>query len=152
MTTPFPGNATTEGLTHASRLVNDSIHSLMALRVVVAKEKGDRETYNALWEVVRTLNEAVNTLTRNGAGNPDGVKPRVDLVDIARLDTPDSRELLELLTRTLAVAERVDAQRGNFMPDYEPGDLGSRGTDYAESVSHLACRLSMEIEPPKGRD
>jgi hypothetical protein len=124
----------------------------MTLRGIVGRQKGDLETADVLWQVICSLNDAVNTLTRNGAENPDGVKPAADLSDLARLDTPASRQLLSQLRAALMTAEAVDAQRGNVMAGYVPGPDGSRGTDYAESVSHLALRLAGEIEPPRGRD
>jgi hypothetical protein len=52
----------------------------------------------------------------------------------------------------LVTAEAVDAQRGNVLAGSVPGPDGSRRSDYAESVSHLALRLAGEIEPPRGRD
>jgi hypothetical protein len=145
MTEPLPTGATAAGLSHASRLMWEVY---LDLRRYTAQYR-DR----AIQETSVKVNDAVNVLTRMGADSPVGnptpsVFPRLP----EELDTPAARELLEQLKITLALAERVDRERGNYMADYEPSDLGSRGTDYAESVSHLACRLAMEIIPPKGRD
>lgn len=69
-----------------------------------------------------------------------------DLAQLATLDTPDTRRLLDLLTEAQAVAERIDAARGHALPGDLPLQAGeSRGTDLAESVSMLAARLRGEI-------
>ena len=47
------------------------------------------------------------------------------------------------------MAERVDAQRGNVLPDdfpLQPGE--TRGTDLAETLSELALGLKIEVEGP----
>jgi hypothetical protein len=63
------------------------------------------------------------------------------------------RLALALLTEAQAVAELVDAQRGKVLSESIPtGVMESRGTDYADSISHLRIRLHREIVPPKGRD
>jgi hypothetical protein len=85
------------------------------------------------------------------------------------LDTPDARELLDLLIRVQQVAERIDASRGRTMgEDYQPlpgqpqrscaakaglaGQGESRGVDLAESVSVLWQRVQTEIHGPSGRE
>ncbi len=57
----------------------------------------------------------------------------------------EARELLDLLERAQAVAERVDAARSRCVDEtiaLHPGE--SRGTDLAESVSVLALRVRKE--------
>ena len=76
-----------------------------------------------------------------------------DLAGLTSLDTPDAHELLELLTRAQAVAERVDAQRGHVVPASLPlGPGESRGTDLAETISEVVLRLRVECFGPAGRD
>ena len=69
---------------------------------------------------------------------------------LATLSTPSSADLLSLLRATVAVAELVDAERGNVLaPDVPllPGE--SRGTGWAETLSNLAERLRVEVEGPR---
>lgn len=70
----------------------------------------------------------------------------LDLSALSAMDTPDTRELLALLEQAQAVAERVDAYRGFSLPDdiaLREGD--SRGTDLAETISHVAQRVRGEV-------
>jgi hypothetical protein len=74
-------------------------------------------------------------------------------VPLDQLDTPDTRELLTLLERAQAVAERVDAARGRVVPadlPLLPGE--ARGTDLAERISEIALRVRTEIHGPAGRE
>ncbi len=72
---------------------------------------------------------------------------------LTSLNTPDTRELLALLTQAQAVAERVDTARGRALPEGTPLLPGeSLGTDQAESVSALALRVRREVEGAKGRE
>lgn len=77
----------------------------------------------------------------------------VEPVPLALLSTEASRELLSALRHAVALAERVDAERGRALPaeiPLQPGE--SRGTDLAESLSLLVLRLSLEVEGAQGRD
>jgi hypothetical protein len=74
-------------------------------------------------------------------------------ISLEMLDTPDTRELLILLSRAQEVAERVDAARGRSLGAnirLVPGE--SRGTDLAESISEIALRVRTEVHGPKGRE
>lgn len=87
-----------------------------------------------------------------GAEVPVGA-PKPQPIPLEKLDTPDSRELLDLLRRAQEVAERVDASRGRSLPDsfsLQPGE--SRGTDLAEKLSQIVLRVRLEVEGPQGRD
>jgi hypothetical protein len=67
-------------------------------------------------------------------------------IPLLQLDTPKTRELLDLLERAQAVAEEVDADRGRALPlgiELQPGE--SRGTDLAENISYLALRVRTEV-------
>jgi hypothetical protein len=101
--------------------------------------------------IAQDATEAANILRRQGVGM-DALPPLYPAT-LAHLDTQESRRLLALLTEAQAVAELVDAQRGNVLSESIPtGAMESRGTDYAESISNLAIRLHMEVVPPQGRD
>lgn len=77
----------------------------------------------------------------------------LDLSGLAVLDTPNTRELLELLERAQVVAERVDKERGRSMSPEVPLLPGeSRGTDLAEAVSLMALRVRGEVFGAKGRE
>jgi hypothetical protein len=75
-----------------------------------------------------------------------------DLAMITTMGTEDSRELLELLEKAQAVAERIDASRGFVVDEKIPLHPGeSRGTDLAESVSVLALRARREAQGGQSR-
>ncbi len=62
------------------------------------------------------------------------------------LDTPDTRELLELLTRALVVAERVDAARGRSVGlDAPLGEDEPAGCDLAEAIGLIRLRVKEEV-------
>lgn len=48
------------------------------------------------------------------------------------------------------LAERLDKSRGDWYPD-APGNQ-PKGTNYAESLYNLVCRLQLETSGPKGRE
>lgn len=50
----------------------------------------------------------------------------------------------------VALAECLDKSRG----DYYDGDTGNqpKGTNYAESLYNLVCRLELETSGPTGRE
>jgi hypothetical protein len=93
-----------------------------------------------------------NTLPAVSGHSSGGASgPLSALAALAVLDTADSRELLDLVTRAVAVAERVDAQRGNVVAGDVPLQPGeSRGTDFAEALSVLRLRLATEVHGPPG--
>lgn len=140
-------------------------------RASLAKRRiqdGDTEAATREAETASRLAfDAMNALTaKAGATNPlrlrvpmnkapeglDG-SPGLDLSALAMLDTPNARALLEALRSVQELAEVVDAERGRAVPAecvVLPGE--SRGTDYAESISHLWLKLSTEIHgPPSAR-
>jgi hypothetical protein len=106
----------------------------------------------AAWKVYHGLLDA-GAAPVQGIGVPTSANP---LCALANADTPNARELLWLLNEALTVAERVDAERGNVLPDdfpLQPGE--SRGTDLAGTLSELALRLRVEVEGPtrqRGRE
>ena len=68
-----------------------------------------------------------------------------ELAALSTIGGDDLRELLGLLERAQAVAERIDSARGFTVGDSIPLQPGeSRGTDLAESVSILALRVRQE--------
>lgn len=81
---------------------------------------------------------------------PTGTLPGGD-IDLFQLDTPETRELLSLLERAQAVAERVDGARGRSLDASIPLAPGeSRGCDLAEQVSYIAMRVRGEVHGAKG--
>lgn len=72
-------------------------------------------------------------------------------IDLMQFDTPDTRELLALLERAQAVAERIDAARGRAVDASVPlGPGESRGTDLAETISMVALRVRGEVHGASG--
>jgi hypothetical protein len=126
----------------------------MRIRHHIGTTHRDRKAHEDLFGVVTKLNEVATVLAQSGADLPETRAPlKTQVLAPWELDTPEARELLDLLARAQAVAEVVDKQRGNVLPDRIPtGEMESRGTDFADSLSHLRIRLHLEIVPPQGRD
>lgn len=81
------------------------------------------------------------------AGSTSPKKQTSELSDLAVMGGDDSRELLDLLERAQAVAERIDAARGRCVDESIPLHPGeSRGTDLAESLSVLALRVRKDVQ------
>ncbi len=85
-------------------------------------------------------------------GDSDTPTPSGETLDLraldalGRLDTPETRGLLAALEAALPVAEAVDEQRGNVLPERietAPGE--TRGIDLAESLGELVLRLRREV-------
>lgn len=94
---------------------------------------------------------AVRVLHQAGHVAP-GLNPCSD-IPLHLLDTPDTRELLELLEKAQAVAERIDAARGRTVDSDTPLLPGeSHGTDLAETISNIALRVRVEVKGPQGRE
>lgn len=96
----------------------------------------------------------VGTLHRCGI-KPGASQPQTRGNDLAMLSTigsDDSCELLDLLEKAQAVAERIDASRGFVVDEKIPLQPGeSRGTDLAESLSMLALRVRREATGGQSR-
>jgi hypothetical protein len=87
------------------------------------------------------------------AGASDPGTPSGRDIPLHLLDTPDTRELLDLLKRAQAVAERVDASRGRSLSSGFPLSPGeSYGTDLAESISEIVLRVGIEVHGPAGKE
>ena len=71
------------------------------------------------------------------------------LASLASLDTPDARALLSGLSELLPVAERIDREHGHWYENAPSTD--TKGTDLAEAVHSLICRLELELSGPKSR-
>ena len=71
------------------------------------------------------------------------------LSSLASLDTPDARALLAGLSDLLPVAERLDKERGHWYENAPASD--TKGTDLAEAVHALICRLELELSGPRSR-
>lgn len=118
-----------------------------------AREAGE-EARRVLVLLCESLGAAPSSMQPGGEASEE--RSGFDLSTLASLDTPPARELLALLEQTQAVAERVDAARGNVLPPHialQPGE--SRGTGHAESICEIAVVLRGEIfgcEETAGRD
>uniref|UniRef100_UPI00375397F3 hypothetical protein n=1 Tax=Armatimonas sp. TaxID=1872638 RepID=UPI00375397F3 len=67
-------------------------------------------------------------------------------IPLEQLSTSDTRELLELLTRALVVAERVDAARGRSVGlDAPLGEDEPAGCDLAEAIGLIRLRVKEEV-------
>ena len=104
----------------------------------------------------QAINAAIGRLQAAGVEVPTA-RPRAvadsfslsSLASLASLDTSDSRSLLAGLTELLPVAERIDRERGHWFENALSTD--TKGTDLAEAVYHLICRLKLELSGPRSR-
>ncbi len=140
-------------LDNAARLALETGNAAATVRRLATTE----EVKDAAQEAICLSNDTMNACIKAGAAPPMGrPAPRGDKLDLSalvQLDTPDARELLVLLERAQAVAERVDASRGRAFPAGTPLLPGeSLGTDLAESLSLITLRVRLEVEGPKGRE
>jgi hypothetical protein len=137
----------------AARAVNhckQALRSAQLTRHFCAEDA--REAEGHARETAESIRAALGVLTAPDTGELPPAPTR-DAIPLALLDTPDTRELLSLLTRAQAVAERVDAARGRCLPESVPLAPGeSRGTDLAEAVSLIALRVAVEVHGPPGRE
>lgn len=124
----------------------------VALLYVMHREAAAAEPQ--LREVCDIASQIAHVLVRNGVRLPSVSKrTALDLGELARLDSPEARELHRRLTDLMPLAEAVDAGRGRTMgEDYEPMPGESRGTDIAETLSLMVLRLKNETQGPRGRD
>lgn len=105
--------------------------------------RGSKDAYNRL----RGVLNSVGVLARAAdLSRPSAVRGN-ELAALSTMGGADVCELLALLDRAQAVAERIDAARGYTVGDsivLQPGE--SRGTDLAERLSLLALRVRREAE------
>lgn len=71
------------------------------------------------------------------------------LASLASLDTAAAQLLLESLRGVLPTAETVDRERGAWYENAPPTD--TKGTDFAETIHYLICRLEIELTGPRSR-
>lgn len=113
------------------------------------------EAHEAVFKAQCATLEALTAVMQAGGDVGDAIgreRKRHNLQSLATLNTPAARELLQALEMALAVAERVDAERGRALPPHIPlTQYESRGTDLAEALSNLCMRLRWEVSPPTGR-
>ncbi len=135
----FTANEAHEAAGDAEMRLLESRADLVALADVTRARE-------AAWKVYRALLDA-------GAAPVDNMGVPTSSADplraLANADTPDARELLALLRQAVAVAERVDAQRGRALPPSFPLAEGeTAGCDLAETLGNVAIRLETEIFGP----
>ena len=97
---------------------------------------------------VRDANEASQSvylaLVRAGGSAGSGsVAPQA--LDLALLDTPAARRLLDALQFAVACAQDVDAERGWVLPSGE-------GCGLVDTIGDITEALRQQVEGPKGRD
>jgi hypothetical protein len=117
---------------------------------------GQDEAAHIAGDCANRCMDAVRLAVRAGAADPverKGDAQRLDLRDLAALDTPQARALLAGLRELLPLAEVVDAQRGRSVGEEVPLQPDeSRGTDLAETISEMVLRLRRECEGARGRE
>jgi hypothetical protein len=115
---------------------------------------GDGEkARDLLRDAQSNLQVVMGRLAEAGAGPVPAWKALGPETPLEKLDTPNTRALLEALRQIVPLAEAVDAERGHVIPDEIPlGPGESRGTGWAETLSALVLQLSLDVEGPKGRD
>lgn len=138
-------------------------HLAGAVRAVVAAQESALTAYalcqrsnpaaasDAAQDAADKATDALRRLRAAGAppeafdGVPDSNPLRLD-----QLDTPDVRALLDGVAALLPLAEKVDQARGRWYPDAPASD--TKGTDLAETLHLLACRLHLEVYGPSGKE
>lgn len=111
-------------------------------RTAQAKKEADRAKESA--------GNALGMLQREGA-RPAALPAPKD-IPLELLDTPENRELLAALDAVVALAEKVDAQRGRSLPEaarLHPDD--TRGIDLAEDLNQIRARVYMEVHGATGK-
>jgi hypothetical protein len=74
------------------------------------------------------------------------------LARLSALRTPESEQLALLLQAARDLAEQVDAQRGDTVPETVPVPPDeTRGTGWAEEIGRLSRRLNTEVFGPSGK-
>ena len=94
----------------------------------------------------------VPTKTPSPVADPLSLSSLASLASLSRLremDTPDARALLAGLSELLPVAERIDKERGHWFERAPATD--TKGTDIAEAIHSLICRLPLELSRPRSR-
>jgi hypothetical protein len=90
---------------------------------------------------VETPNGLPNGL-REGGSSPYALPP---------LTSHAGRMLRAVLDTAVMLAETVDAERGQILPEHFPGQSGeTRGFVMAEATNCLRTRFRLEVEGPKG--
>lgn len=113
------------------------------------------EARQKISEAARESRKAYEALNQLGVrlGEPHEKPERNPLEELQSLSSPSRQALLEGLRQLLPLAEVVDAEDGNVLPDHLPLQPGeTRGTNWAESLSNIAELLRQQVEGPRGRD
>ncbi len=150
-----PASAPT--LNQAARATSAAVDAVLSALGVALEAQAEKAILDPsgilpdLYDANEAVQRAHQLLLQAGAADTPAM-PRRD-IPLNLLDTPDSRELLDLLSRALVVAERVDASRGRSLPSDVPLSPGeSRGTDLSESISEITLRVGIEVHGPKSRE
>ncbi len=115
---------------------------MQAQRVLLARDLGEAKRHAT--DATEELRAALRGLKNAGGRLPGSSPVPSSLSSLALLSTPSSRELLGLLRDAVAVAERVDAERGRVAGKSSPDDCA--GTDLAEALHFLVLRVADEVE------
>lgn len=144
---PVIDGMTAQRVTRATATARDAVLTAL-IEVQSAEASVDPKTLlPSLLAANDAAQAAVQVLHHAGHTAPDSFP--VPRIPPHLCDTPDTRELLALLEKAQAVAERIDAARGRALsPDIPllPGE--SHGRDLAETISTIAVRVRGEVKGP----
>lgn len=140
----------TNDLAGAARAIVAAQEAALLAQILIARG----EPANAADAAHNAADKCSSAITRlMAAGVPseafDGV-PDNNPIRLDALNTPDVRALLDAVRALVPLAERVDQARGRWYPDAPPTD--TKGTDLAETLHQLACRLHLEAFGPSGKE
>ena len=150
--TPTPATISQLGIIaeRAIEAVKSARTCQMLAGVAGARQAEDeaRKTAEAIASLLALLEElGADSRAHNSRAGLD------TLAQLETLSTPSSQCLARKLHALLPLAEIVDAERGNVLPESVTLRTGeTRGTDLAETIGALAQRLNREVFGPKGRD
>jgi hypothetical protein len=154
MSAPLLNQTTLNQATRATSQAVDAILEVVSLLpgAEVTNEAPDPQMLRAAADDANEHAQRAFKTLRAAGGQAEGIPPRQP-TPLHLLSTPASRRLLRTLRAAVDAAEDVDAERGHVLPDdfpLQPGE--SRGTGWAETLSELVLRLSIEVEGPRGRE
>jgi hypothetical protein len=146
-------NAPLSRLDQIAARVDAAMKSALVCSMLLALPPDEGRTAHAKKEADKAKEAAGNALallSREGA-RPAHLPAPKD-IPLELLDTPENRELLAALDAVVALAEKVDAQRGRSLPEsarLHPDD--TLGVDLAEDLNQIRARVYMEVHGATGK-
>lgn len=128
-----------------------ALQAARTAQALAAAEAADRAKDPAR-EAAENISAALLLLKEIGA-TPYAPDAGTDsLARLSALRTPQSERLSDLLHAARDLAEQVDAERGDIVPETVTLPLGeTRGTGWAEEIGRLSRRLDTEVFGPGGK-